>query len=89
MTFELRPNDEEEMAVQRGRGSSLSSSTAGAKPLRLLQNQIWVCSPTHSKANLLTLGCGEGRCSIYCRVSSKEYRLNSLMAFREVFLKTE
>ena len=28
-------------------------------------NQTWVLSPTHSKANLLTLGCGEGKCSIY------------------------
>ena len=27
-----------------------------------------------SKANLLTLGCGEGKCSVYCRASSKESR---------------
>lgn len=26
----------------------------------------------HSKANPLTLGCGEGKCSVYCRVPSKE-----------------
>ena len=28
----------------------------------------------HSKASLLTLGCGEGKCSIYCRAPNKEFR---------------
>ena len=28
----------------------------------------------HSKANLLTLGCGEEKCSVYCRAPSKESR---------------
>ena len=27
-----------------------------------------------SKANLLTLSCGEGKCSIYCKVPDKESR---------------
>ena len=52
----------------------------------------------HSKANLLTPGCGEGKHSIYCKVPdvglSKENEqgslyskdLNSSMAFREMFL---
>ena len=33
-----------------------------------------VPSPAHSKANLLTPGCGEGKCSVYCRAPSKEFR---------------
>ena len=33
----------------------------------MLLNQTWVHSPTCSKANLLTPGCGEGKCSIYCK----------------------
>ena len=31
----------------------------------VLRDQTWVHSPTHSKVNLLTLACGEGKCSIY------------------------
>ena len=27
-----------------------------------------------SKANLLIPSCGEGKCDVYCRVPSKEYR---------------
>ena len=42
--------------------------------LKVLPNQTWVCSPTCSKANLLTPGWGEGKYSIYCRVPSKEKR---------------
>ena len=30
--------------------------------------------PTCSKANLLTLGCGEGKYSVCCRAPSKENR---------------
>ena len=37
-------------------------------------NQTWVHSPLQRKVNLLTLGCGEGKCGIYCRASSKESR---------------
>ena len=33
----------------------------------LLLNQAWVPSPTGSKAHLLTLGCAEGKCSVYSR----------------------
>ena len=36
-------------------------------PELLLPNQTWVRLPTCSKASLLTPGCGEGQCSIYCR----------------------
>ena len=39
-----------------------------------LLNKPWVCLPGCSEANLLTLGCGEGKCSVYCRVPSKESR---------------
>ena len=58
------------------------------------QTKLQVHSLGHSKANLLTLDCGEGKRSVYCRAPSKESRLlvlqrpNSLMAFRERFLKT-
>ena len=40
----------------------------------LLPNQTWVCLPTCSKANILILGCGEGKCNIYCRAPSNESR---------------
>ena len=48
-------------------------------------------SPQHSIVKLLTHGCGR-KYSIYCRVPSKNRQLganvlNSLMAFREGFLK--
>lgn len=35
--------------------------------LLLVSNQSWVCSPGSSHAFLLTPGCGEGRCRVYCR----------------------
>ena len=38
----------------------------------MLPNQTWVHSPAHSKANLLTPGCGEGKYSVYFRAPSKE-----------------
>ena len=37
----------------------------------LLLNQTWVCLPSLSKANLLTLGCGEG--SITFKVPDKRF----------------
>ena len=43
-------------------------------PLSLLQDQTWVRSLACSKASLLTLGCGEGKCSVYCRTPSQENR---------------
>ena len=33
----------------------------------VLPNQTWVCSPSCSKANLLTPSCAEGKCSVYCK----------------------
>ena len=40
--------------------------------LQLLLNQTWVCLPMHSKTNLLTPACGEGKYSVYCRAPSEE-----------------
>ena len=40
----------------------------------MLSNQTWVHSPKCSKANLLTLVCGEGKCHVYCKVINKEFR---------------
>ena len=40
--------------------------------LVMLPNQTRVCLFMHGKANLLTLGCGEGKYSIYRRAPSKE-----------------
>ena len=47
--------------------------------------KTWVCLPTCSKANLLTLGSSDGKCSIYCRAPSKESRW--LVLKRLKFLK--
>ena len=38
----------------------------------MLTNQTWVCSLVPRKANLLTSGCGEGKCSIYYKVLIQE-----------------
>ena len=46
----------------------------GTTELLLLLNLAWVCLPTWSKDNLLTPGCGDGKCSVYCRAPSKESR---------------
>ena len=43
-------------------------------PNMLLLNETWVHSPARIKANLLTPGHGEGKCSIYGRSTSKESR---------------
>ena len=61
--------------------------------LIMLTNQILVCSPKCSKANLLILGCNEGNYSIYCRhqvrrigsTCSKDP--NPMMALKEGALK--
>ena len=60
------------------------SASQDCPPLRPLQlpvhgpglflSQSWVCSPTGSKANLLTPSCGEGKCSICCNMPDKESR---------------
>ena len=39
----------------------------GAFDVILVLNQAWVPSPVGSKAHLLTLGCCEGKCGVYCR----------------------
>ena len=44
-----------------------SEHRAWLSALSLLLNQTWVRLPAQSKANLLTLGCGEGKGSVYCR----------------------
>ena len=36
-----------------------------AGEIALLPNQSWVCLASNSKADLLTLGCGEGKSSIH------------------------
>ena len=36
----------------------------------MLPNQTWVCSPTRSKANPLTLGCGEGKHRVFSKASN-------------------
>ena len=41
------------------------------KYLAVLSNPTWVHSPKHSKANLLMLGCGDGKCSVYCRCQTR------------------
>ena len=48
---------------------SLDSSchTTPVAPLKLLPNQIRGCSTALSKANLLTPGHREAKCTIYCR----------------------
>ena len=38
----------------------------------MLWNQTWVQLPSGSKVNLLILGCGEGKCSIYCKALAEE-----------------
>ena len=55
-------------------------------------NQTWVHLSVHSKVYLLTWGCVEGKCSIYCNVLYKELgtasaQKSSPMASRERFLK--
>ena len=52
------------------------------------QTELGPTHPTHSKVNLLTPGCGEGKHSIYCRCQARRTGStyskdpNSLMAFR-------
>ena len=41
------------------------------------QMQTWVHLPMLSKANLLTLGCGDGKSGTYCRVPSEASRTAS------------
>ena len=45
--------------------------------VKLLPNQIWVHSPIHSKANLLTPVCGDGKCSVYCKAMQGVWTANA------------
>ena len=54
----------------------------------MLTNQTWVRSLVPRKANLLTSGCGEGKCSIYyrqCWTPSAQKHSDSLMGFGKAF----
>ena len=51
----------------------MDSQRSLKKKVTLLLNQTWVCLPTHSKTNLLTLGNGEGKCSVYCRCKQGDH----------------
>ena len=42
--------------------------------MKILPNKTCVWLPVHNKAKLMTPGCGEGKCSIYYRMPSKEFR---------------
>lgn len=61
--------------------------------ISLFWNQTWVCSPAHHKADLPTLGHGEGRCNVYCRHQARSpgswcsEQPNSPRAFRGRVLK--
>ena len=46
----------------------------------VLWTQTWIHSPTHSKADLLTLACGDGKCSIYC---GHQTRRSGQLMFKE------
>lgn len=52
--------------------SPLSNWFVGDPNTQFFTNQICVCLPVCSEANLLTLGCGEAKCSVYCKVPDKE-----------------
>ena len=42
-----------------------------AGEIALLPNQSWVCLASNSKADLLTLGCGEENCGVCCRSQAR------------------
>ena len=52
--------------------------------------QTWFYLPAHSKANLLTLGCGEGKCSLYCRepASLVAQMVKNLPAMQETWVRS-
>ena len=49
-----------------------ASTMGGVLQTECYWPKTWVCSLAGSKANLLTLDCGEGKCSVYCKVPYKE-----------------
>lgn len=85
--------------VVRGEGSWENIFVADGQwkhsPGLALPNQTWVCPPTCSKANLLTRGCGEGKCSIYGRHQARSpgswcsESLNPPMGVSKAFLKAK
>ena len=52
-------------------------------------NQTWVHVPNCNKAHLLTPGCSEGKCNVYCRCQeeSRQLALQRPTAFRDWLLK--
>jgi len=59
--------DEWDSGETQGRAVLGRSAGDGQRALFLLLNQTWACLPTCSKANLLTPGCGGGKCSVCCK----------------------
>ena len=55
-------------------GDLKESDFGGCRLREMLPNQTWVCLPAGSKTNLPILGCGESKCSMYCKAPSKESR---------------
>ena len=53
----------------------------------MLPNQTWVHSPCWNKASLLTPGCGEGKCSIYCKAKQGAWATNAQKAWTSPFTK--
>ena len=53
----------------------------------MLPNQTWVHSPWWNKASLLTPGCGEGKCSIYCKAKQGVWATNVQKARTSPFTK--
>ena len=43
-----------------------------SSPTDVIKPNLDPLAQASSKASLLTLGCGEGKCCFYCRASSKE-----------------
>ena len=59
---------------------------------KVLPSELGSACLMHSKANLLTRGCGEGKCSINCRRTKENRQLKLkrpklLVTFREGFFK--
>ena len=45
--------------------------------LFMLPSQTWVYKPVHSRANVLTPGCGERKYSVYCKVKQGKQAANA------------
>ena len=60
---------------------------------QVFPNHTWVCLPKCSKANLLTPGCGEGKCTLIAGAKQGVQTAGASKAqipegFRKGFLKT-